>query len=123
MVDKAVTLLLSFEWIEAKLKATGAPYLINNYHKVMAAVGNEVSYIRILLFLGLFNSSLFVGFLFTIPSFVFSHALGCSFRFSLLTCYVINLFYIDSRNLAYYCQVPNKRGVLVNRGVRKNSKI
>jgi len=42
MVDKAVTLLLSFEWIEAKLKATGAPYLINNYHKVMAAVGNEV---------------------------------------------------------------------------------
>ena len=44
MVDKAVALLLSFDWIEAKLKATGAPYLINNYHKVMAAVSDEVSY-------------------------------------------------------------------------------
>ena len=42
MVDKAVELLLSFKWIEAKLRATGAPDLINNYHSVLQLVRNEV---------------------------------------------------------------------------------
>ena len=42
IIDKAVELLLSFKWIEAKLRATGAPDLINNYHSVMQLVGNEV---------------------------------------------------------------------------------
>ena len=44
MIDKAVELLLSFQWIEAKLKATGAPDLINNYHKVMGLVRDVVSH-------------------------------------------------------------------------------
>ena len=43
MTEKAVELLLSFHWIGAKLKATGAPDLISNYHKVMELVSEDVS--------------------------------------------------------------------------------
>ncbi len=43
LTEKAVELLLSFPWIESKLLATGAPDLINNYHKVMKLVGDDVS--------------------------------------------------------------------------------
>ena len=42
MVDAAVELLLNFKWIASKLRATGAPDLINNYHSVLQLVENEV---------------------------------------------------------------------------------
>ena len=44
MVDKAVELLLDFSWIDAKLRATGAPDLINNYHRVLRLATEEVSF-------------------------------------------------------------------------------
>ncbi len=42
MVGKAIDLLLDFSWITAKLRATGAPDLINNYHQVKGLVNDEV---------------------------------------------------------------------------------
>ena len=53
MVDKAVELLLSFKWIEEKLRATGAPDLINSYHKVIKLVQDDVSMLAKILFVPL----------------------------------------------------------------------
>ena len=52
-MDKAVELLLSFKWIEEKLRATGAPDLINSYHKVIKLVQDDVSMLAKILFVPL----------------------------------------------------------------------
>ena len=62
MRERAVELLLSFDWIEAKLNATGAPDLINNYQKVMQLVDKEVR-LRLIRSLFHFRDTIFRSFL------------------------------------------------------------